>query len=348
MTADPFEQLRLTDEPAAPDARFVAALRRRLVAALDAADAPTIALAERNTTMSDAPTTSTASASPGTAPAGGAPATSRLVPYLCATPAADAIAWYVDVFDAVEQIRYVGDDGRVGHAELSIGGASFMLSDEYPEIGVLSPTTIGATPFAMHLSVPDVDGVHERVVADGRGTVGRPPHEEAHGARSFDLVDPFGHRWMIQTPTSTPSIDEIEQGMSGYSITVPDGATAAPAESDRPPVEIGYVTMAAPDTARAVRFYGALFGWASERGNLGDDYAHVNNTALPMGLTPGAADEAPVLYFRVDDLAAYATRVRQLGGEVLDEATYESGPNATCRDDQGRQFQLWQPAPGYE
>ena len=55
---------------------------------------------------------------------------------------------------------------------------------------------------------------------------GEPPHDEAYGARTFDMVDPFGHRWMIQTPIADPSIEEIEAGMEGYTIT------AAP---DRPP-----------------------------------------------------------------------------------------------------------------
>ena len=67
-----------------------------------------------------------------------------------------------------------------------------------------------------------------------------------------------------------------------------------------------------------------------------------------MGMTPGPVDEAPVLYFRVDDIATYTARVRELGGEVVSETTYDSGPNAVCRDDQGREFQLWQPAPGTE
>ncbi len=44
---------------------------------------------------------------------------------------------------------------------------------------------------------------------------------------------------------------------------------------------------------------------------------------------------------------AYAARVRELGGTVVSETTYDSGGNVVCRDDQGREFQLWQPAPGY-
>jgi predicted enzyme related to lactoylglutathione lyase len=204
----------------------------------------------------------------------------------------------------------------------------------------VAPTTLGGTPFSMHLEVPDVDAVHARVVADGRAQVGREPHDEPYGARSFDMVDPFGHRWMIQTPLGEPTIEEIESQMEGYTITA---APSAPA-----PVEIGYVTFGSPDTAAAAAFYGALFGWHTQPGPSGDEYAHIDNTRLPMGLAPGTADEAPAVYFRVDDLQRYTARVRELGGEVLSEASYDSGPNAVCRDPQGRRFQLWQPAPGYD
>jgi predicted enzyme related to lactoylglutathione lyase len=198
----------------------------------------------------------------------------------------------------------------------------------------------------MHLTVPDVDAVYARAVSAGV-EIDHPPQDEPYGARSFGMIDPYGHRWMIQTPIATPTTDEIEAAMDGYTITT-SGATAPAAAGSGPVVELGYFTLGVPDTARAGRFYGALFGWETRPGNLGDEYAHVENTALPLGLTPGAAADAPVLYFRVDDVTRYAARVRELGGEVVEETTYESGPNAVCRDDQGREFQLWQPAPGYE
>ena len=321
-TVDPMDQLRIVDEPASPDTRFVTRLRAQVVAALDL---PTVQLPERSPIVTDIAT---------------APTTANLTPYICVSPAADALAWYVDVLGAVETIRYTGDDGRIGHAEITVGGAQIMLSDEYPQLGVVAPTTLGGTSTTMHLTVPDVDAAYERFVAGGGRPAG-PPQDEAYGARGFSALDPFGHRWMIQTPTGSPSIEEIQSQSEGYTITAP----AAPARSV---VELGYFTIALPDTAAGSRFYGELFGWATEPGNAGDEYAHVANTKLPLGLTPGRADEPPVLYFRVDDVAAYAARVRELGGEVITETVYESGPNATCRDDQGREFQLWQPAPGYE
>ena len=57
MTSDPFEQLRVDDEPGVPDRRFVAGLRNRMVAALEAAGLPTIDLPDRSTTVTDTTTT---------------------------------------------------------------------------------------------------------------------------------------------------------------------------------------------------------------------------------------------------------------------------------------------------
>lgn len=332
--SDPFEQLRVDDAPTTPDPGFVARLRARVAAALDLATAtelPTIPLPERTTTVTDTATTTATTAPPRRSP---------LTTYICVSPATDALTWYGEVLGATETIRYTSDDGRIGHAEVEIAGAHLMLSDEYPELDVRSPTSIGGTPVTLHLEVPDVDATYQRVV-DGGGRAAGPPTDEAYGARSFSMIDPFGHRWMIQTPIATPTIDELQSAVEGYTITAtePLGPT---------PVELGYFTLSVPDTASASRFFGELFGWATEPGHAGDEYAHIHNTKLPLGLTPGSADDPPVLYFRVDDTAAYAAKVRQLGGEVVSEASHESGPNVVCRDDQGRRFELWQPAPGYE
>ena len=51
MTNDPFEQLRVDDEPALPDPRFIARLRARLVAALELSAATD--LPDRSTARED-------------------------------------------------------------------------------------------------------------------------------------------------------------------------------------------------------------------------------------------------------------------------------------------------------
>jgi len=249
------------------------------------------------------------------------------------------------VLGAREVLRYDGDDGRIGHAELDFGGAILHLADEYPEMDFVSPKTVGGTGGGLTLQVADVDAVYAKAVASGAEGQ-RPPADQPYGDRSASFLDPFGHRWNVQTPIANPSVDQINKTMDGY--TVRRSGTEAPSASPvREVVELGYFTMTTPDTAAATRFYGALFGWEPEPGIMGEGYAHIANTTLPLGFAPGSASDAPELYFRVTDLAPYMARVRELGGEVRDEASFASGRGADCRDDQGRRFQLWQPSPGY-
>ena len=199
-----------------------------------------------------------------------ATATASLVPYVCVSDSAAAIDWYVAVFDAVETVRYVGDDGRIGHAEVSIGSARLMLSDEYPEIGVVGPQTLGGTPLTLNLNVDDVDAVWARAIehgADGE----RPPTDQPYGERSCTFRDPSGHRWSVQTTISRPTPDEIAEAMAGYTVvtSAPAAPAPAPAPSSTAPVELGYFTLGFTDTALASRFYRELFGWQTEQGQLG-------------------------------------------------------------------------------
>lgn len=223
MTGDPLDQLRLQAEPRRPSERFATALRARLVGAFGtpAIDTAVTDLSDlsdlpdhekRNTEMDEITMPDTSE----TETSGGAPA-SVLTPYIAVSPAEEAIAWYGTVFGAVERIRYTGDDGRIGHAELDLGGALLMLSDGYPELGVETASSLGGTPVTLHLSVPDVDAVYQRATAAGATTEGEP-EDKAYGARSVSLRDPFGYRWMVQTPTATPTTEEIQANMEGFTI----------------------------------------------------------------------------------------------------------------------------------
>ena len=124
----------------------------------------------------------------------------RISPYLCVDGAAAAIAFYVEVFGATERMRMGGAPGDppeiVGHAELQIGDGLVMLSDEFPDHGVLGPASIGGTPVTISLYVEDVDATVESAVARG-ATLVRPVEDQFYGDRSGQIVDPWGHRWSI-------------------------------------------------------------------------------------------------------------------------------------------------------
>ena len=131
------------------------------------------------------------------------------VPMLCARNANAAIEFYKKAFNAIETMRFMDADGRVGHVELLVGGARLTIADEYPEIGVLSPETLGGSPVMILLEVEDVDSLFEQAVAAG-ATVNRPVADQFGGAfRNGKLVDPFGHRWMLLTYSKTISMPEM-------------------------------------------------------------------------------------------------------------------------------------------
>ena len=169
----PFRSLARPTGPVDPDPAYAVALRERLRRAL-------LQLPPARTPPPD-PRSTTVSA---------------LTPYLVVRDARAAIDFYAEVFGA----RTVGDpylDGdRVGHAELDLAGATLYLADEYPEYGLRGPGD-AKPPVSLHLSVPDVDDVMRRAEAAG-ATVERPATDEPYG-RGGRLIDPFGHRWIVQS-----------------------------------------------------------------------------------------------------------------------------------------------------
>lgn len=125
---------------------------------------------------------------------------SRIVPYLAVSDAKAAIAFYTDVFGAsiVEGEYYEMDDGQIGHASLSIDGQLLYLSDEFPELGAHSPTSLGGATAAVVIEVGDADEVWQRAV-DAGASPDRPPANQM-GFRNGWVTDPSGHRWSIQGP----------------------------------------------------------------------------------------------------------------------------------------------------
>lgn len=132
-----------------------------------------------------------------------------LTPYLTINGAAKAIDFYKSIFGASERMRMETPDGRVGHAELAIGDAVIMLSDEWPDMGCKGPEALGGSPVSLHVYVDDVDAVADRAVAAG-ATLKRPPKDEFWGDRMGTIVDPFGHVWLIAT-----HVEDVPEGAMG-------------------------------------------------------------------------------------------------------------------------------------
>ena len=134
----------------------------------------------------------------------------QLVPYLCVDGASAAIDFYRAVFGAIERMRMPEPDGKLGHAEVEIGSAVIMLSDEFPALGIRAPHTIGGTPVTLSLYVEDVDKVFARAI-DAGATAVRPVTDQFYGDRMGSLTDPFGHVWHIATHVEDVSPEEMQR-----------------------------------------------------------------------------------------------------------------------------------------
>lgn len=127
-------------------------------------------------------------------------AMSELTPYLCVADARAAIAWYADVLGATVTVDpIVMDDGRVGHVELAVDGARWMMSEQFESAGVAAPDPARGAAVSMHLSVDDVDAVTARVTAAGT-SLDRGPEDTPPVGRVAVFRDPFGHRWFLNQP----------------------------------------------------------------------------------------------------------------------------------------------------
>ena len=110
-----------------------------------------------------------------------------------------AIEFYKAAFGAVEVYRVNGtDEHEEVVAQLSIGGASFWVSDESPEHKNFSPETIGGGSVRLLLIVDDPDAMVKRAIAAGAKEVYSVG--EGHGWRLGRVEDPFGHHWEIGKP----------------------------------------------------------------------------------------------------------------------------------------------------
>ncbi|OBK15233.1 VOC family protein [Mycobacterium asiaticum] len=233
-------------------------------------------------------------------------------PYLSVADARAAIGWYTDAFGAVvigEPI--VMEDGRIGHAEIGIAGGVLYLADEFPEIGLKAPAP-QAVSVSLMLHVPSTDAALQRARELG-ATVARDIYE-AHGSRNATIIDPFGHRWMLSGPLGAPT-EGIRHG------------------------DIGFISIATPDTDRAAAFYGHVLGWTY------DPVSHrVTNTDLPTGIHVSAGRPTLFCCYAVTDLEAARAAIAEAGG-TADEINHTAhGATVDATDSQGVAFAVFDAA----
>lgn len=303
---EPLDVLRDGDLPIAPDPTFATGLRARLESAANLFEQQPDRT--RGVIMSGTDTALSELTRPASPPRPAA------VPYLAVADARAAISWYTDTFGAM----LVGDpvemdDGRIGHAELTLSGGVLYLADEYPEIGLKAPSPHSVSVSLM-LPVVDTDETLARA-RDLGAQIQREAYED-HGARNAALVDPFGHRWMLTGPAT------------GAPVPIQHG-------------DVGYVAVWTPDAERAARFYGHVLGWTW------DPSTHmVTNTGQRIGIFSVPDRHTLFCCYAVADLAGARDSIIAGGGSVDEVAHVDFGAMLGATDPQGSEFAVYEPSPG--
>jgi PhnB protein len=146
-----------------------------------------------------------------------------ITPHVVVRDAARAVDWYTDVLGAEERLRIQVPDGRLMSVELRFGDSTVMLADEFPEMGIVSPQTLGGTYMALHLIVDDVEGVWQRAL-DAGAEVFHPLQDSFWGERHGQVIDPFGHRWGLAQHLRDVSREELVRAAQEMFATVSEEA----------------------------------------------------------------------------------------------------------------------------
>lgn len=113
-----------------------------------------------------------------------------VTPWIIGHDTAGLLDFLKRAFDAEELGRVVGEDGKIGHAEVRIGDAVVMAFD--------APDDWAETPAYLRLYVPDSEETQRRAIEAGATEVTRQT-VLFFGDRVGRVRDPFGNLWWIQT-----------------------------------------------------------------------------------------------------------------------------------------------------
>lgn len=131
-----------------------------------------------------------------------------VTPHIVVRDASRAADWYARALGAEERSRVPLPGGKVMTVELWFGDSPVMIADEFPDLGIVSPLSLGGTYGALHLTTDDVDALWQRAL-DAGAEVFHPLGDTFWGERLGQIIDPFGHRWGMATHVRDVPADEV-------------------------------------------------------------------------------------------------------------------------------------------
>ena len=119
------------------------------------------------------------------------------VPQLVISHGTMDLEFYKNAFGATETMHITNDDGSIHVSEMFIDGAMFHFHEEVDHSGSFSPGKHNGVTAIIGLMVADVDAVMARAIAAGAKETS-PAQSYDYGYRQGEVMDPLGHRWLIE------------------------------------------------------------------------------------------------------------------------------------------------------
>lgn len=119
------------------------------------------------------------------------------VPQLVINHGTMDLEFYKDAFGAIETKHITNDDGSIHVSEMFIDGAMFHFHEEAYDGSTFSPGKYNGVTAIIGLMVADVDAVMARAIAAGARETS-PATSYDYGYRQGEVMDPLGHRWLIE------------------------------------------------------------------------------------------------------------------------------------------------------
>ena len=122
--------------------------------------------------------------------------TPRVTPYLYYQDVAAALRFLADAFGFREKLRMPGPDGKIVHAEMTLGDGLVMMG--CPGADYRNPKRLGQTTQSLYVYVDDVDAHCARAKKAGAKIINEP-EDQFYGDRRYGAEDAEGHHWFFAT-----------------------------------------------------------------------------------------------------------------------------------------------------
>jgi PhnB protein len=140
---------------------------------------------------------------------------SPVAPHLIVKDAKEAVDFYRRAFGADELQSSPGPDGRIWICEIMLNGTRLLLHEEFPDMGLHAPISLGGVSVQLHVYVPDADAAYARAIQEGATPV-QEPLDSFWGDRYSQVQDPSGHRWVLATQIEDLPLEELRERQQEY------------------------------------------------------------------------------------------------------------------------------------